>query len=59
MKEPPFLPHARQRVSYIEGLTAVRLAFFMGFEFKKSGAMVFILNLDKVSLKKLFPTMNI
>ena len=25
----------------------------------KSGAMVFILNLDKVSLKKLFPTMNI
>ena len=24
-----------------------------------SGAMVFILNLDKVSLKKLFPTMNI
>ena len=25
----------------------------------QSGAMVFILNLDKVLLKKLFPTMNI
>ena len=25
----------------------------------QSGAMVFILNLDNVSLKKLFPTMNI
>ena len=25
----------------------------------KSGAMVFIFNLDKISLKKLFPTMNI
>ena len=25
----------------------------------QSGAMVFILNLDKLSLKKLFPTMNI
>ena len=25
----------------------------------KSGAMVFIFNLDKVLLKKLFPTMNI
>ena len=26
---------------------------------EQSGAMVFILNLDKISLKKLFPTMNI
>ena len=31
---------------------------FYGIWIKQSGAMVFILNLDKVSLKKLFPTMN-
>ena len=29
---PPFLPLARQRVSYILGLTALRQAFFMGYE---------------------------
>ena len=32
---------------------------FYGIWIKQSGAMVFIFNLDKVSLKKLFPTMNI
>ena len=32
---------------------------FYGIWIKQSGAMVFIVNLDKVSLKKLFPTMNI
>ena len=44
--------------NYIVGLTALKLAFFMGYG-EKSGAMVFILSLDKVSLKKLVPTMNI
>ena len=34
-------------------------SIFNGIRIKQSGAMVFILNLDKVSLKKLFPTMNI
>ena len=33
-------------------------SIFYGIWITKSGAMVFILNLDKVSLKKLFPTMN-
>ena len=28
---PAFLAHAMQRVSYIVGLTAIRLAFFMGY----------------------------
>ena len=28
---PAFLAHARQRVSNIVGLTALRLAFFMGY----------------------------
>ena len=32
---------------------------FYGIWITQSGAMVLILNLDKVSLKKLFPTMNI
>ena len=32
---------------------------FYGIWIAQSGAMVFIFNLDKVSLKKLFPTMNI
>ena len=27
-----FLPHAMQRVSYIVGLTAIQLAFFMGYK---------------------------
>ena len=34
-------------------------SIFDGILIKQSGPMVFILNLDKVSLKKLFPTMNI
>ena len=34
-------------------------SIFYGIWITKSGTMVFILNLDKVSLKKLFPTMNI
>ena len=29
---PVFLAHARQKVSCIVGLTALRLAFFMGYE---------------------------
>ena len=29
---PAFLAHARQKVSNIVGLTALRLAFFMGYE---------------------------
>ena len=29
---PDFLAHAMQRVNYIVGLTALRLAFFMGYE---------------------------
>ena len=33
-------------------------SIFYGIWIKQSGAMVFILNLDKVLLKKLFPTMN-
>ena len=28
---PAFLPHFMQKVSYIVGLTAIRLAFFMGY----------------------------
>ena len=39
-----------------EGPTA---SIFYGIWIKPSGAMVCIFNLDKVSLKKLFPTMNI
>ena len=34
-------------------------SIFYGIWITQSGTMVFILNLDKVSLKKLFPTMNI
>ena len=34
-------------------------AFFYGIWIKQSGAMVSILNSDKVSQKKLFSTMNI
>ena len=34
-------------------------SIFDGIRIKQSGAMVFICNLDKVLLKKLFPTMNI
>ena len=33
-------------------------SIFDGIIITQSGAMVFILNLDKVLLKKLFPTMN-
>ena len=42
-------------------VTAIRLAFLMryGIWIKQSVGMVFIFNLDKLSLKKLFPTMNI
>ena len=39
-----------------DGLTA---SIFYGIWIKQSGAMVCIVNLDKVLLKKLFPTMNI
>ena len=35
------------------------LSIFYEMWMKQSGAMVFIFNLDKVLLKKLFPTMNI
>ena len=34
-------------------------SIFYGIWIKQSSAMVFVFNLDKVSLKKLFPTMNI
>ena len=34
-------------------------SIFYGIWIKQSSAMIFILNLDKVLLKKLFPTMNI
>ena len=34
-------------------------SIFYGIWIKQSSAMVFIFNLDKVLLKKLFPTMNI
>ena len=34
-------------------------SIFYGIWIIQSGPMVFIFNLDKVSLKKLFPTMNI
>ena len=34
-------------------------SIFYGIWIKQIGAMVFIFNLDKVLLKKLFPTMNI
>ena len=34
-------------------------SIFYGIWIIQSGATVFILNLDKISLKKLFPTMNI
>ena len=56
---PPFLAHARQRVSNIVGLTALTASIFYGIWITQSGAMVFILNLDNILLKKLFPTMNI
>ena len=36
-----------------------KASIFHGIWIKQSGAIVFIFNLDKVSLKKLFPTMNI
>ena len=52
------LAHARQKVLNIVGLAALRLVFY-GIWITQSGAMVFILNLDNISLKKLFPTMNI
>ena len=34
-------------------------SIFYGISIAKSGAMVLILNIDKVLLKKLFPTMNV
>ena len=34
-------------------------SIFYGICIRQSGAMGFILNLDKILLKKLFPTMNI
>ena len=39
-----------------EGPTA---SIFYGIWIKQSVALVFVVNLDKVLLKKLFPTMNI
>ena len=34
-------------------------SIFYGILITQSGAMVFVLNLDKILLKQLFPTMNI
>ena len=40
-------------------LTGRRASIFYGIWIKQSSAMVFISNLNKISIKKLFPTMNI
>ena len=53
------LAHVMQKFSNILDLTVLRLAFFYGIWIKQSSAMIVIFNLDKVVLKKLFPTMNI
>ena len=41
------------------GLSRNQSYIFYGIWIRQSGVMVFVLNLDKISLKKLFPTMNI
>ena len=59
---PASLAHARQILSYIQlycGPNGPRANIFNDLWIKQSGAIVFIFNLDKVLLKKLFPTMNI
>ena len=39
--------------------SSIYFSIFYGVWIKQSGAMVYIFNLDKVLLKKLFPTINI
>ena len=41
------------------GLNGPTASIFYGIWIKQSVGMIFIFNLDKVSLKKLFPTINI
>ena len=54
------LPSSYQAKSkQYQGPNGPTASIFHGIKITKSGAMVCILNLDKVSLKKLFPTMNI
>ena len=48
-----------QMVELYSGPSGPAASIFYEIRITKSGAMVLILNLDKVSLNKLFPTMNI
>ena len=43
----------------LTGMVVAPASFLYGIWISQSGAMAFVLNLDNVSLKKLFPTMNI
>ena len=59
---PACLAHAMQKITFIQlccGPNGPGANIFIEIWIKKSGAMVFIFNLDKVLLKKLFPAMNI
>ena len=56
---PAFLAHTKQKVSKFWGPNGPTASIFYGIWIKQSSAMIFIFNLDKVLLKKLFPTMNI
>ena len=49
------VPSKNSAILWAYGPTA---SIFYGIWIAKSGAMVFIFNLDKVLLKKLFPTMK-
>ena len=55
---PYFQNIQAQKLQYF-GPNGPTASIFYGILITQSGAMVFILNLDKVSPKKLFPTMNI
>ena len=49
----------RLKIQQYCGPNGPTASIFYGIWIKQSRAMVFIFNLDKISLKKLFPTMNI
>ena len=55
----PDRPACHAKSKLYSGPNGPTASIFNGIEIIESVAMVCILNLDKISLKKLFPTMNI
>ena len=59
-EEPCCLPSSfHAKIQLYCGPNGPTASIFYGIWIKQSGAIVFIFNLDKVLLKKLFSTMNI